>query len=128
MLLAASLKQVGDGAGRQPQRSMPSAAGRPSFPSLLTVELAQTAVFLRLLAPKQRCQPPFAAQPAPGLPSKVPHTGHTRPRSAAMAAKALLAALCAALLLQQAQAFIRVYGTSFADEQCREFTFVGANT
>jgi hypothetical protein len=45
-----------------------------------------------------------------------------------MAAKALLAALCAALLLQQARAFIRVYGTSFADEQCREFTFVGANT
>ena len=43
-------------------------------------------------------------------------------------AKATLLALCAALLLQQASAFIKVYGTTFADESCREFAFVGANT
>jgi hypothetical protein len=40
----------------------------------------------------------------------------------------LLALACAALLVQQASAFIRVFNTSFADENCREFTWVGANT
>lgn len=38
-------------------------------------------------------------------------------------------ALCLALsLCCQASAFIRVQGTKFVDEQCNEFTFVGANT
>ena len=49
-------------------------------------------------------------------------------KPAQMRPKAALLALCAALLLQQAAAFIRVVGTSFADEECREFAFVGATT
>lgn len=39
----------------------------------------------------------------------------------------LLLALCP-LLFQPSAAFIKVYGTSFADENCREFAWVGANT
>ena len=42
--------------------------------------------------------------------------------------KVLLLALCTLLLAEQAAAFIRVFGTSFADEEWREFAWVGANT
>ena len=43
-------------------------------------------------------------------------------------AAALLLLLAAAGCAWPAQAFVRVCGTRFCDEQCRDFSFVGANT